>query len=129
MHIIQHSAEKWSKYQRIYTWTETVVREPQPSTMDKEKLQQFLYTFSKTTFRIIWIFINNLYGIPAYLFWMIVLIPLRQRAPHIYWYVEGVLFRWLLLIVDNWMSSANYTGRYIIFFLSVNEMPTQNQRL
>ena len=60
--------------------------------------------------RIIWVFVNNVYVIPAYLFYMFLLSPLEHWNPAVYWTIEGVLFRWMTKFVSYWMWTAGYTG-------------------
>ncbi|XP_022253561.1 LOW QUALITY PROTEIN: acyl-CoA:lysophosphatidylglycerol acyltransferase 1-like [Limulus polyphemus] len=63
----------------------------------------------KCIFRIIFVFINNLYCIPTYVMWTLVLLrPLRHFKPAIYWKIEGILFKWLLYMVAAWNWSAKY---------------------
>ncbi|XP_077292912.1 acyl-CoA:lysophosphatidylglycerol acyltransferase 1-like [Arctopsyche grandis] len=58
--------------------------------------------------RCLFIFVNNLYCIPAYVFWTAALRPLRRWRPEIYWRLEGFLFHWLLAMVAHWSDTAGY---------------------
>ena len=64
----------------------------------------------RAVYRLLAILVHNLYCIPAYLFWMLVLRPILYVAPDAYWEIEGVLFNWLLQIVGYWLYSAGYLG-------------------
>ena len=67
-------------------------------------------TISILILRTILIIINNIYVIPMYLVWMVMLLPLRIMCPSVYWYIEGHLFKWMLGMVGNFMWTAGYTG-------------------
>lgn len=58
--------------------------------------------------RVTWVFINNLYCIPAYFFWLFLLSPLLLISPSTFWHIEDVLFGWLLSMVACWNYSAGY---------------------
>ncbi|XP_077989709.1 acyl-CoA:lysophosphatidylglycerol acyltransferase 1-like [Glandiceps talaboti] len=45
----------------------------------------------------------------VYLSYLLLLLPLRWFYPKLYWYIEGILFRWLLGIVASWGWSAGYS--------------------
>ena len=64
----------------------------------------------RAVYRLLAILVHNLYCIPVYLFWMLVLRPILYVAPDAYWEIEGVLFNWLLQIVGYWLYSAGYSG-------------------
>ncbi len=62
--------------------------------------------------RFILIQLNHLYGSIMHAIWMVLLFPLRLLTPDLYWYLEGVGFHWLLLMVASWQWSAGYTGEH-----------------
>lgn len=62
----------------------------------------------KYVLRLVWVFLNNLYCIPVYLFYMLLLLPLFPAAPSLYWLVEETLFSWLLSMVACWNWTAGY---------------------
>ncbi|XP_076314164.1 acyl-CoA:lysophosphatidylglycerol acyltransferase 1-like isoform X2 [Tachypleus tridentatus] len=63
----------------------------------------------KCTCRFIFVLVNNLYCIPTYIIWTLVLLrPLYHLKPVIYWKIEGILFKWLLYMVAAWSWSAKY---------------------
>ncbi|XP_013407191.2 acyl-CoA:lysophosphatidylglycerol acyltransferase 1-like [Lingula anatina] len=66
------------------------------------------YLIGKCIIRALYVLINNLYCIPAYVVWMFCFSPLRFIRPDLYWYIEGVLFKWLLAMVTCWMTTAGY---------------------
>ncbi|CAG9823194.1 unnamed protein product [Phaedon cochleariae] len=66
------------------------------------------YKVPKGIFRLCFIIINNLYCIPTYVMWMILLLPLKKVKPDIYWKIEGYFFHGLLAIVSSWSYSAGY---------------------
>ncbi|XP_066150526.1 acyl-CoA:lysophosphatidylglycerol acyltransferase 1-like isoform X2 [Euwallacea fornicatus] len=63
----------------------------------------------RSVLRMCFILINNLYCIPTYVIWMLLLWPLGRVHPHLYWKIEGYLFHWLLAMVASWCDSAGYT--------------------
>ncbi|XP_050299499.1 acyl-CoA:lysophosphatidylglycerol acyltransferase 1-like [Anthonomus grandis grandis] len=67
-----------------------------------------LHQFALGLFRVSFILLNNLYCIPTYVVWMLLLWPLRKIAPSFYWNLEGYLFQWLLAMVSLWCESAGY---------------------
>lgn len=71
-------------------------------------LQRFLY-IARCSFRVCCITITNLYCIPTYLLWMwVFFLPFRLLNYPTYWYVEGVMYKWLLSVVASWSWGANY---------------------
>ncbi|KAJ8912660.1 hypothetical protein NQ315_012736 [Exocentrus adspersus] len=66
------------------------------------------YKIPKGIFRLCFILLNNVYCIPTYVVWMLLLSPLRKVNPDIYWRIEGYFFHWLLAMVSLWSYSAGY---------------------
>jgi lysophosphatidylglycerol acyltransferase 1 len=65
--------------------------------------------FVNKLFRVFWVALNNLYVIPAYFVWLILLRPILWINPKLYWQIEDRFFGWLLTMVACW----NYTaGKY-----------------
>ena len=60
----------------------------------------------------------NHYVVLPHVFWMIVLRPLMYVKPEWYWFLEGISFNWLLMLVASWSFNAGYIGKY--FHLSHN---------
>ncbi|ESO00822.1 hypothetical protein HELRODRAFT_192431 [Helobdella robusta] len=57
--------------------------------------------------RIIFVVVNNLYAIPAYLMWILLIRPLKYISLPLYDSLEGTLYGWLLEMVAFWIWSAN----------------------
>lgn len=68
------------------------------------------YKIPKALFRLCFILVNNVYCIPTYVVWMVLLSPLRKVNPDVYWKIEGYFFHWLLAMVSMWSWSAGYDG-------------------
>lgn len=66
------------------------------------------YIIPKAILRLCFIIINNVYCIPTYVIWMLLLMPLRKLHPDTYWKIEGYFFHWLLAMVSMWSWSAGY---------------------
>ncbi|KAK4886386.1 hypothetical protein RN001_002657 [Aquatica leii] len=66
------------------------------------------YVVPKAILRLCLILINNVYCIPTYVVWMVLLSPLRKIHPDTYWKIEGYFFHWLLAMVSMWSWSAGY---------------------
>ena len=64
--------------------------------------------------RSIFIIVTQLIAIQAYLVFMLLLKPLKYVSTNLYWIIEGILYRGLLLIAASWQWSAGYTGK--LFF-------------
>ncbi|CAL8084654.1 unnamed protein product [Orchesella dallaii] len=58
--------------------------------------------------RALWVLLNNLYCIPTYVVWMVLMHPIYYINPHAYWMIEGEFFQWLLTCVGFWSYSAGY---------------------
>uniref|UniRef100_A0A1B0CEX6 Putative acyl-coa:lysophosphatidylglycerol acyltransferase 1-like protein n=1 Tax=Lutzomyia longipalpis TaxID=7200 RepID=A0A1B0CEX6_LUTLO len=83
-----------------------------------------LAKYPRAVFRFVFIIANNIYCIPTYVVWMVLLLPLRQCHPRLYYRIEGILFHWLLAIVSMW----SYTAGYDIVELGDNITPCKNKR-
>uniref|UniRef100_A0A1B6INK0 Phospholipid/glycerol acyltransferase domain-containing protein n=1 Tax=Homalodisca liturata TaxID=320908 RepID=A0A1B6INK0_9HEMI len=62
----------------------------------------------KVILRILFVLLNNIYCIPTYAVWMVILAPLKRYHPELYWRIEGTFFHWLLAMVSMWSWSAGY---------------------
>ncbi|KAL0266626.1 UNVERIFIED_CONTAM: hypothetical protein PYX00_009118 [Menopon gallinae] len=72
---------------------------------------RFIIRFAKcckSVLRILFVIINNVYCIPTYVVWMVVLYPVKVCCPDLYWRIEGLFFHWLLAMVAMWSWSAGY---------------------
>lgn len=65
-------------------------------------------TFVKCIARTGFVILNNVYCIPTYIVWMILLYPVKVYQPQVYWRLEGLFFHWLLAMVSVWAWSAGY---------------------
>ncbi|NWR47600.1 LGAT1 acyltransferase, partial [Regulus satrapa] len=74
-----------------------------------EQAQRVGYTCLKALLRFTFMVANNLVAIPSYILYLIVLQPLRILDSKSFWYIEGVLFKWLLAMVASWGWWAGYT--------------------
>ncbi|KAF4798652.1 Acyl-CoA:lysophosphatidylglycerol acyltransferase 1 [Turdus rufiventris] len=74
-----------------------------------EQAQRVGYTCLKALLRFAFMVANNLVAIPSYVLYLIVLQPLRILDSKSFWYIEGVLFKWLLAMVASWGWWAGYT--------------------
>ncbi|CAG9858624.1 unnamed protein product [Phyllotreta striolata] len=76
--------------------------------MDERNSVSYWYKIPKGFLRLCFILINNLYCIPTYVMWMILLLPLRKVNPDVYWRIESFFFHWLLGMVSLWSYSAGF---------------------
>uniref|UniRef100_A0A6I8RME9 Lysophosphatidylglycerol acyltransferase 1 n=1 Tax=Xenopus tropicalis TaxID=8364 RepID=A0A6I8RME9_XENTR len=53
--------------------------------------------------------VNNMVAIPSYVLYLIALQPVRVIDRKLFWYIEGVMFKWLLAMVASWGWYAGYT--------------------
>ncbi|XP_077138424.1 acyl-CoA:lysophosphatidylglycerol acyltransferase 1 [Ranitomeya variabilis] len=53
--------------------------------------------------------VNNMVAIPSYVLYLLALQPLRLIDSKLFWYIEGVMFKWLLAMVASWGWTAGYT--------------------
>ncbi|XP_057332263.1 acyl-CoA:lysophosphatidylglycerol acyltransferase 1-like [Microplitis mediator] len=67
-----------------------------------------IFTVVKAVLRIGFVILNNIYCIPPYVIWMMLLSPVKLFQPKIYWRIEGLFFHWLLAMVSMWSWSAGY---------------------
>ncbi|XP_011499600.1 PREDICTED: acyl-CoA:lysophosphatidylglycerol acyltransferase 1-like isoform X2 [Ceratosolen solmsi marchali] len=67
-----------------------------------------LTTFLKCLLRTGFVIVNNMYCIPTYITWMLLLFPIKIYDPQVYWRIEGLFFHWLLAMVSMWTWSAGY---------------------
>jgi hypothetical protein len=58
------------------------------------------------------VILNNVYCIPTYVVWMVIIFPLKRYHPDLYWKIEGHFFHWLLAMVSMWSWSAGYDSKY-----------------
>lgn len=64
---------------------------------------------ARYSLRIFFITVANLFGIPSYLTWFLLLQPLRMYNPKLFWKIESILFQCLLTIVTTWLYFGGYT--------------------
>lgn len=62
----------------------------------------------KCLLRTCFVILNNMYCIPTYVVWMVLIFPLKRYHPELYWKIEGHFFHWLLAMVSMWSWSAGY---------------------
>ncbi|NXU01110.1 LGAT1 acyltransferase, partial [Buphagus erythrorhynchus] len=74
-----------------------------------EQAQRVGYTCLKALLRFAFMVANNVVAISSYVLYLIVLQPLRILDSKSFWYIEGVLFKWLLAMVSSWGWWAGYT--------------------
>ncbi|NXS87267.1 LGAT1 acyltransferase, partial [Erpornis zantholeuca] len=74
-----------------------------------EQARRVGYTCLKALLRFAFMVANNLVAIPSYVLYLIMLQPLRILDSKSFWYIEGVLFKWLLAMVASWGWWAGYT--------------------
>ncbi|XP_011343258.1 acyl-CoA:lysophosphatidylglycerol acyltransferase 1 isoform X2 [Ooceraea biroi] len=65
-------------------------------------------TLLKCVTRTVFVIINNVYCIPTYVVWMMLLFPVKIYQPQVYWRIEGLFFHWLLAMVSMWTWTAGY---------------------
>lgn len=92
-------------------WIQKVVHQ----TKKTERWMCFsILVICKVVLRILFVLLNNIYCIPTYVVWMVLLAPLRRYQPDLYWKIEGTFFHWLLAMVSMWSWSAGYDSKYFI---------------
>lgn len=64
--------------------------------------------YPRALFRTVFVIVNNIYCVPTYLIWMLLLLPLKKIHESYYYKIEGVLFHWLLANVTMWSYTAGY---------------------
>ncbi|PSN37462.1 Acyl-CoA:lysophosphatidylglycerol acyltransferase 1 [Blattella germanica] len=68
----------------------------------------FIGFLCKCFLRTVFVIVNNVYCIPTYVVWMVMIFPLKRYHPDLYWKIEGHFFHWLLAMVSMWSWSAGY---------------------
>lgn len=63
----------------------------------------------KALMRFAFMVANNLVAIPSYICYVIILQPLRVLDSKQFWYIEGLMYKWLLGMVASWGWYAGYT--------------------
>ncbi|XP_053462696.1 acyl-CoA:lysophosphatidylglycerol acyltransferase 1 isoform X3 [Nycticebus coucang] len=63
----------------------------------------------KALMRFAFMVANNLVAIPSYICYVIILQPLRVLDSKRFWYIEGIMYKWLLGMVASWGWYAGYT--------------------
>lgn len=94
---------------------------------DSESLDQCVVCCSllkvcRSVLRIVFVLLNNIYCIPTYAVWMLLLQPLKRYNPDLYWRIEGVFFHWLLAMVSMWSWSAGYDSESTLWILFKRKM-------
>ncbi|XP_005082921.1 acyl-CoA:lysophosphatidylglycerol acyltransferase 1 isoform X1 [Mesocricetus auratus] len=67
------------------------------------------WTVAKALMRFAFMVANNLVAIPSYICYVIMLQPLRVLDRKRFWYIEGLMYKWLLGMVASWGWYAGYT--------------------
>lgn len=106
-----------------------VVRAPRGETVMDEPTRpccfsRYVRIVARTTFAVV----NNLYCIPAYVVWMMVLRLVRPLYAPLYWKIEGLMYHWLLAMVSMWSWTAGYESKSVLLFgdgaPTVTQLPT-----
>ncbi|EFB15912.1 hypothetical protein PANDA_005431, partial [Ailuropoda melanoleuca] len=63
----------------------------------------------KALMRFAFMVANNLVAISSYICYVIILQPLRLLDSKRFWYIEGIMYKWLLGMVASWGWYAGYT--------------------
>ncbi|XP_064411637.1 acyl-CoA:lysophosphatidylglycerol acyltransferase 1 isoform X2 [Latimeria chalumnae] len=74
-----------------------------------EEAKRLGWLVLKAALRFFFMVLNNLVAIPSYLLYLLLLQPLRLMDSKLFWYIEGVMFKWLLAMVSSWGLTAGYT--------------------
>ncbi|XP_071561575.1 acyl-CoA:lysophosphatidylglycerol acyltransferase 1 isoform X1 [Temnothorax nylanderi] len=84
--------------------------EPSRAESDRPPFQIIsnIVTLLKCVARTAFVILNNVYCIPTYVVWMMLLFPVKIYQPQVYWRIEGLFFHWLLAMVSMWTWSAGY---------------------
>lgn len=75
--------------------------------------------YPKAIVRIAIVIVNNIYCIPTYTLWMLLLLPLKRFNQKLYYKIEGKFFHWLLSVVAMWSWSAGYDGKLNQLFINI----------
>lgn len=76
-----------------------------------EEAPSLVWILVKALLRFAFMVANNVFAIPAYICYVIVLQPLRMLDSKLFWYIEGLMYKWLLGMVASWGWYAGYTGK------------------
>lgn len=74
-----------------------------------EEAPSLVWILVKALLRFAFMVANNVFAIPAYICYVIVLQPLRMLDSKRFWYIEGLMYKWLLGMVASWGWYAGYT--------------------
>lgn len=74
--------------------------------------------YPKAILRIVIVIANNIYCIPTYVIWMMLLLPIRRCHPDLYYRIEGQFFHWMLSIVAMWSWTAGYNSEWIVSLIA-----------
>ncbi|KAG8181380.1 hypothetical protein JTE90_025927 [Oedothorax gibbosus] len=70
---------------------------------------QRLIHLGACSLRVCFVTLTNLYCIPTYLLWMWgLLLPFRLLNHPGYWFLEGLMYRWMLSVVATWSWNSGY---------------------
>ncbi|MEJ1270574.1 lysophosphatidylglycerol acyltransferase 1 [Cricetulus griseus] len=72
------------------------------------------WVVAKALMRFAFMVANNLVAIPSYICYVILLQPLRVLDSKRFWYIEGLMYKWLLGMVASWGWYAGYTGKRLV---------------
>lgn len=75
-------------------------------------LSRLFIVYPKAIVRIAIVILNNIYCIPTYTIWMMLLLPLKWFNQKLYYKIEGKIFHWLLSVVAMWSWTAGYDGKH-----------------
>ncbi|XP_015111406.1 acyl-CoA:lysophosphatidylglycerol acyltransferase 1 [Diachasma alloeum] len=89
-------------------WHLPKMTDSSPSSSAFINLANNIVTLVKCILRTGFVLINNVYCIPTYVVWMMLLLPVKVYHPQMYWRIEGLFFHWLLAMVSMWTWSAGY---------------------
>ena len=78
----------------------------------------------RAVIRAIWILANNLFAVPTYLMWMLLLRPMlcHPRLAPLYWRIDGAMYRWMLIQVSYWSWLAGYTSESSVTQEAINHL-------
>lgn len=74
-----------------------------------EEAPWLVWVVVKALMRFAFMVANNLVAIPSYICYIIILQPLRVLDSKRFWYIEGLMYKWLLGMVASWGWYAGYT--------------------
>ena len=70
--------------------------------------------------RSVFIAISQLVAIMPYVLFGLLFRPIKIVSPNLYWTIEGIAYRGLLLMAGSWQWSAGYTGKSLFDFCLCN---------